>query len=462
MDRLGDIFAPDSKILEVVLTGAIGIGKSTVAVIGMAYTLYKLMCLKDPAAYYGIMGGSKIAEAIFNIDLQHVHGIGYGKLQATLKQSHWFIKHGILRGRTASAVSAAVAEGMDVPQAAIDELTYEPSKNITLLVGSTASHFTGYDVFCAFLDEMNFYTKGNRVADSSESFTTLEIMKVYLAVKRRMQSRFALSGLRPGIIFMISSKRSENDALELYANKYRNDPTVMICDEPIWNVKGTYSGKKFKIIVGDKYNKTRILSPTEDWELLIRHGSRVMDVPEEFRKEFDMDADLALTDYAGIALASGTKFIDANKYVKCISKTRVNIFKADVINSGLETADTLASMVDLTVIPPELRNLQMYVHFDTSKNNDRTGIGLVARSSDYKEVDRFDQGGIIRVRDYSYYVLGSVGIKAPVGDMIPYKKLLELCIYFRTAGLNIASLWIEPQHHTCHLESRCMKAVSIP
>jgi len=437
---LEKIFAPDSKIMEVVLTGAIGIGKSTVAVIGMAYTLYRLMCLKSPAEYYGLMGGSKIAEAIFNIDLQHVTGIGYGKLQATLKQSPWFIKHGILRGRTATLVTNQVLAGNEVPQAAIDELTFEPSKDITILIGSKVTHFTGYDVFCAFLDEMNFYEKGKQVPNTNESFTATEIMQVYMAIKRRMQSRFMVYGKIPGVIFMVSSKKAENEALEMYANKYRQDPTVLIVDEPIWNIKGKYSGKRFKVAVGDKYNSTRILSPDEDWALIESQGRKVLDVPEEYRKDFELDADKALTDDAGIALSSSSKYIDANKYVKCISKVRNNIFKVEVVKSGLGTADSLVPLVDLSRIPDNLRHLQVYIHLDTSKNNDRTGIGIVARSSEYRDVDRFDQGIIVRVRDYTYYVLGAMGIEAPVGDMIPYRKLLELIVHLRNAGLNIASV----------------------
>lgn len=443
MTTLEKIFAPDSKIIEVVLTGAIGIGKSTVAVVGMAYVLYKLMCLKNPAEYYNLIEGSHIAEAIFNIDLQHVHGQGYAKLQSTLKRSPWFIKHGILRGRNALSVTNQIMSGGEVNQAAIDECTFEPNKDISILVGSKISHFTGYDVFCAFLDEMNFYEKGNKVADSIENFTTLEIMKVYTAIKRRMESRFMIQGVVPGIIFMISSKRSENDALEMYANKYKNDPTVLVVDEPQWTIKNTpgrYSGKTFKLLVGDKYNKTRVLSEGEDYSILESQGRRVLDVPIEHLKAFQLDADQALTDIAGIALVSGSKFIDAVKYKSSINKTRQNIFKSDIIKSGLGTSDSLTSMVDLSRIPQQMKHLQVYIHLDTSKNKDRTGIGVVARSAEYRDVERFDQGTIIRVRDYSYYILGATGIEAPNGDMIPYRKLLELMIFFRNQGLNISSI----------------------
>lgn len=446
VDVLEKIFAPNSKIIEVVLTGAIGVGKSTVAIIGMAYILYKLMCLKNPAAYYNLLEGSKIAEAIFNIDLQHVHGIGYGRLQSTLKLSPWFVSRGNLRGRNAHAVKAKILNGEKVPQEMINECTFEPSKDISLIVGSKASHFTGYDVFCAFLDEMNFYEKGKKTADTSEGFTSLEIMKVYTAIKRRIESRFMLQGVVPGVIFMISSKRAEDDALEMYANKHRNEETILIVDEPVWvikNEKGRYCGDTFKLLVGDKFNKTKILSEDDDVSMLISQGRKVLDVPVEHRRAFELNADQALTDIAGIALVSGSRFIDAVRYKELVDATMKNIFRADIHLTGMTVDEDLTKIFDVTKINTEYRNWQIFVHVDTSKNHDRTGIGVIARSADYREIERLEKGAIFKVRDYEYVTLGVVGLQAIPGDMIPYRRILELIISLRANRLNIVAVSVD-------------------
>jgi hypothetical protein len=446
MNVLEKIFAPNSKIIEVVLTGAIGVGKSTVAIIGMAYILYRLMCLKNPAAYYNLLEGSKIAEAIFNIDLQHVHGIGYGRLQSTLKLSPWFVSKGNLRGRNAQAVKAKIMAGEKVSQEAINECTYEPSKDISLIVGSKASHFTGYDVFCAFLDEMNFYEKGKRTTDATENFTSLEIMKVYTAIKRRIESRFMLQGVVPGLIFMISSKRAEDDALEVYANKHRNEETVLIVDEPIWvikNMEGTYSGNTFKLLVGDKFNKTKILSDDDDISILLEQGRRILDVPVEHRRAFELNADQALTDIAGIALVSGSRFIDAMRYKELIDDSIKNIFKSDIHLTGMTVDEELIRLVDTSRIPPQYRGWQTFIHVDTSKNHDRTGISVVVRSADYREIERLEKGNIFKVRDYEYATLGVIGLQAIPGDMIPYRKILELIISLRASQLNIIAISVD-------------------
>ena len=57
------------------LSGAIGIGKSTEAVILGLYELYRMLCLRDPAVYYGIMSTDVISFAVVNITLEAASGV---------------------------------------------------------------------------------------------------------------------------------------------------------------------------------------------------------------------------------------------------------------------------------------------------------------------------------------------------------------------------------------------------
>lgn len=123
-----DIFNPKNEIMEVALSGCIGSGKTTSAVICLCYILYKLLCLKNPASYYKLNKGSKIAIAFFNINMDQAYGVGYAKMQSYLKASPWFLDHGTVYGRVYQ--------------------TYYPDKDIELLVGSKMEHFIGRDVFC--------------------------------------------------------------------------------------------------------------------------------------------------------------------------------------------------------------------------------------------------------------------------------------------------------------------------
>lgn len=54
-------------------TLAIGLGKTSISVIGMAYLLHRLLCLKNPQEYYNLQGNSKIVFTFFNTTMdQHI------------------------------------------------------------------------------------------------------------------------------------------------------------------------------------------------------------------------------------------------------------------------------------------------------------------------------------------------------------------------------------------------------
>ncbi len=76
------------------MTGAIGLGKTEVAVLAMSYLLYRMLCLKDPYAYYGMMPNDKISFSMLNITLDAAQGVGWDKMQQHIQASPWFMTHG--------------------------------------------------------------------------------------------------------------------------------------------------------------------------------------------------------------------------------------------------------------------------------------------------------------------------------------------------------------------------------
>ena len=76
------------------LTGAIGIGKSTEAVIIGCYELYRMLCLKDPYVHYGLMPTDLITFAVINITMDAARGVAWSKLQSLIQSSSWFMARG--------------------------------------------------------------------------------------------------------------------------------------------------------------------------------------------------------------------------------------------------------------------------------------------------------------------------------------------------------------------------------
>lgn len=76
-----------AKYNTLALTGAIGLGKSTEAVIIGCYELYRMMCLKDPYIYYGLQPIDVISFAVMNITIDAAQGVAWSKIQGLLQSS---------------------------------------------------------------------------------------------------------------------------------------------------------------------------------------------------------------------------------------------------------------------------------------------------------------------------------------------------------------------------------------
>lgn len=117
-----------NKYHEIIITGAIGLGKTFIAVICMCYVLYKVLCLKDPQRYFRLVPGSEIVFAFFNITLDLAKGVAFQSFNELLLSSPWFMAHGTKIGTK--------------------HIEYVPDKGIKFLAGSKPSHALGNNVLC--------------------------------------------------------------------------------------------------------------------------------------------------------------------------------------------------------------------------------------------------------------------------------------------------------------------------
>lgn len=142
LDVLKKIFPNniDVNYHTVVLTGAIGLGKSFEADLIILYQLYKMLCLKDPYLYYGLQPIDKITFALINITLDASKGVAWDKIQQLLQSSPWFMAHGTVKGTS--------------------NLVWQPNKNIELIAGSLPRHILGRAVFSCL--DQNTLIKTNK------------------------------------------------------------------------------------------------------------------------------------------------------------------------------------------------------------------------------------------------------------------------------------------------------------
>ena len=295
-EKLKDIF-PDNistKYNTIILTGAIGLGKSTIAVICLLYLLYRLLCLRDPYLYYGLQPIDKISISLMNITLENAKGVALDKMNQMLLSSEWFMSHGEMRGET--------------------NLNYLPSKHIELIVASSNNQVVGRCLMGNFSDEVNW----------GLTTDTEKLKKKYKSlisqIDARMKSRFMRtlpdgSTYLPTLNIIASSKNNEQSFLDSFiqTKKTNESKTTLIVDEPQWVVDSRKDNKvKFFVAIGNKFLANELLPLTtteEDLKLYKQKGYSILPVPIGYYENFQDNLDGSLMDIAGIASQSTIKYI---------------------------------------------------------------------------------------------------------------------------------------------------------
>lgn len=88
-----NIFNSPVRINEVILTGGLGTGKTTVANIILMRKIYELSCYKNIPALFNLMSSSKIMFAYFNLNLGQAMLTGYGQLKEMIDNCPYFMEH---------------------------------------------------------------------------------------------------------------------------------------------------------------------------------------------------------------------------------------------------------------------------------------------------------------------------------------------------------------------------------
>jgi len=281
IDEYIEILSPDSRITNVVLAGAIGCGKSTFSCMLLLYKLYYLSCLKDPQRYYGLMTGSDIIYGIFNRTLEKTNK-PYNLIRAIVDDSPYFIEYFPRVKKTKKSNSLVFPN------------------NIEFIVGSTELHALGDNLLSCFIDEANFY-RGSTKENSPENIAEA----IYSATDRRLTSRFQIGTEVPGLIIIASSERTEEDFVKKLIQKNRDRPDFKVISKALWEVKPAkyFSGKKFRVFIGDATRSSRILE--DDAVVPEEDQARVIEVPVEYRKSFESNLDACFTGDTKISLLDG-------------------------------------------------------------------------------------------------------------------------------------------------------------
>lgn len=399
------------------LTGAIGLGKSFIAVLCMLYELYRMLCLKDPYLYYGLQPIDKITFAVMNITLDAAQGVGWDKLQQLVQSSEWFLEHGTL------------SKG-NYP-------IWSPSKKIELICGSQSRHIIGRACFSVFFDEVSFQPNADVNKQKEKAKTLVN------TASARMQSRFMKGDKNPTLLIVASSKRTEQSYMETFiqSKKKLDTGTTYIVDEPQWVIREDKDSKiKFKVAVGSKFLSSEVLPlaiTEEECNKVRNRGYKIIEVPIGYYENFIEDIDVALTDIAGISTTSSNRYISGPRLAAVETTTYQNAFVKEIIEVGNAKEDTTQywDFFDISRIKPELKTKPLYIHLDMSLSGDKTGIAGVFQRGKKPPTE-----GEPPSKDMYYTVAFNVSVKAPRGYQVSFEKNRNFVRWLKQQGFKVAGV----------------------
>ena len=361
---------------EAILTGSIGWGKTTFLSIAMAYLIYQMSCLRAPQIAYGLSPGSEIVIALISKSMHTALKVMKTAVDEKLKLSPYFEEH--------------------FQPIYTKENTKFPN-NINMTISSAASErIIGMNVFGAAVDEANFMASRGEVIKTGGRKTVAnfdQAEKIYGSLTRRIKSRFMDNGGDlPGLVCLVSSANTLNSFTDRMIREKKDDSTVFVRDFATWDVRPSenFSGDKFKILVGASSMRSKILldDDTVD-ETLLTDGARIIEVPEEYRGDFERDLEGSIRDVAGISTTAVSVYVHrVDKVIDRRCDWLEHPFTEEEWTYGTEGGfawERLARKVKVRLpggyeetqwVPLRRPDVPRHIHFDPAISGDCFGVAM--------------------------------------------------------------------------------------
>lgn len=412
----------------VFLRSAIGTGKSSIARIMVLYVMAKMILMENPHQFYGILPNKELVVFFYALQKSTISGVMYNPLVEMIDSSPFF------------------KANMDLTKKG-----YHFKNKITIKTGSTIARNVGLDIFMYFMDEV----QQERIHGSN--------LDNYNSLKARVKSRFMLDG---GVFFnsmaiISGSPGSAESFVEKLTEKNEEDENAIIYNTPQWEVlkdKIKYSGENFKVFVGDDSNEPRIIEDEKELQvygdMLGEDNSHlIIDVPVEYRKEFEDDILIAIRDIAGSVTRSTHSFMTNVEKLRQAYVLKPRFFNIDVIKLPFFDSTQIKDYL----MEPEVRirnrllNKDMYrfIHIDIGVVSDLTGISM-SHIAGFVENRVYDNTTLTsHVSKDPWYINDfNIGISRNRNEETSISKIRDFIIFLRDKGVNIHTVTVDGYQST--------------
>lgn len=397
---------------EAVLTGAIGTGKTTLALFSTAYQLYLLSCHINPHQLFDLDPSSEILFVFQSINSALAKAVDYERFKALINKSPYFM------------------DNFPYQKDILSELRF-PNRIIVKPVSGLETGAIGQNVIGGIIDEMNFMAvvQGSKASIDGAEFD--QAMALYHSIARRRKSRFLLQGKMPGLLCLVSSKRYPGQFTDKKEEESQREieltgkTSIYIYDKRLWDIKpeGQYGLDRLRVFIGDASRKPRVLEVKEVLPLVDDH--LVREIPMEFQMEFDTDIMNALRDIAGISTLAQHPFItNQGAITKAMRPTRL-MFANEVV-------DFVHTRLNIFAKQMYMPHLPRFVHIDLAVSGDSAGVCIGCVTA-FKSMNRGDSIELMP----DIWIDAALEVAPPKGGEIQLHKIREVLYALTKMGLNL-------------------------
>lgn len=383
---------------EVILSGSIGFGKTYLSSVAMCRILYELSCLRDPQSTFGIGPGTEMVMMLISKSLPLCREVLKTAVDDKIKLSPYFMSK--------------------FPPKFGTDFTLFPN-NIRMTIGSYgAERALGKAVIASVCDETNFPPKRNsqQIQQTMGKQLTAAhfdiVERVYRSLVRRIKSRFQkVGGDLPGMVVLASSAATLDSFTERKLREAADDPDVYVVEHTQWSArpKDFFCGQVFYVLCSKSSLRSRILEPDEaaaiTEEYLTDHEAWMVEVPVEYRDDFESNLEDSLRDIAGVSTQAISAFFQRVEAIDACVVARPHPFTHEVWTAGGPGAfnwEQLCHKVERRLPggytedawrPREAPSSPRWIHIDASVSGDCvTADTLVATPYGNKRIDSVDVG----------------------------------------------------------------------
>jgi hypothetical protein len=342
-----------SRYRWAMFTGAIGIGKTTMASIILPYMCHWVLCLKDPQKFYELLPGSRIAFMQMSTSEDQAKETVFGDIKARIEYSPWFQRN------------------YQFDPNFRNQLRFP--KDIWVLPGNSAeTTFEGYNILGGILDEADSHKITKEKDYAEQGWNT---------INSRIDSRFQDRGF---LLTVGQMKKASGFAKSKYDELNKDPENAHTVRMTIWESLGwgrflNSDGTRDSIWYDTRRKE---IIPSGAASLIAGHSENLMEIPSIYRKNFENKPEQALRDLAGIPPAAGDPFISLT-------------YKIDEAVERWQTRyDHLGSPVNNDPVRPQFEkwfkakdSLRRCVHLDIAYSSHGDALGLamghVAEVVDY-------------------------------------------------------------------------------